>query len=186
MTFADSRRMQARTACSSRALPSCRICALANGTALSTWRQPASAQSSVGLCTTSRAKGSVVGFTRALVTELGDDGITVNAISPGLTRSPGTIGRPPRAGLASMEDEFALVAKMQAIKRPEVPGDLVGAVFVSYQRRSLLHDRANSYYRWRAHPQLISAAEQSHPYSSGSLLDFARHEDREICWIGTC
>jgi NAD(P)-dependent dehydrogenase (short-subunit alcohol dehydrogenase family) len=27
-----------------------------------------------------------------------------------------------------MEDEFALVAKMQAIKRPEVPGDLVGAV----------------------------------------------------------
>ena len=74
------------------------------------------------------SKGGIVGFTRALATELGDDGITVNAISPGLTRSPGTLARAPRAGLASMEDEFALVAKMQAIKRPEVPGDLVGAV----------------------------------------------------------
>ena len=27
-----------------------------------------------------------------------------------------------------MEDEFAFAAKMQAIKRPEVPRDLVGAV----------------------------------------------------------
>ena len=74
------------------------------------------------------SKGGVVGFTRALATELGDDGITVNAISPGLTRSPGTLSRPPRPGLTSMEDEFAFAAKMQAIKRPEVPSDLVGAV----------------------------------------------------------
>jgi NAD(P)-dependent dehydrogenase (short-subunit alcohol dehydrogenase family) len=34
------------------------------------------------------SKGGVVGFTRALASELGDYGITVNAISPGLTRSP--------------------------------------------------------------------------------------------------
>jgi len=27
-----------------------------------------------------------------------------------------------------MEDEFAFAAKMQAIKRPEVPSDLLGAV----------------------------------------------------------
>jgi len=74
------------------------------------------------------SKGGVVGFTRALATELGDDGITVNAISPGLTRSPGTLARNPRRGFASMEDEFAFAATMQAIKRPEVPDDLVGAV----------------------------------------------------------
>jgi NAD(P)-dependent dehydrogenase (short-subunit alcohol dehydrogenase family) len=74
------------------------------------------------------SKGGVVGFTRALASELGDDGITVNAISPGLTRSPGTLARTPRPGFATMEDEFAFAAKMQAIKRPEVPGDLLGAI----------------------------------------------------------
>jgi len=74
------------------------------------------------------SKGGIVGFTRALATELGDDGITVNAISPGLTRSPGTLARTPRPGFSSMEDEFAFAATMQAIKRPEVPGDLLGAV----------------------------------------------------------
>ena len=42
------------------------------------------------------SKGGVVGFTRALATDVAADGITVNAIAPGLTRSPGTIARPPR------------------------------------------------------------------------------------------
>jgi NAD(P)-dependent dehydrogenase (short-subunit alcohol dehydrogenase family) len=74
------------------------------------------------------SKGGVVGFTRALASELGNDGITVNAISPALTRSPGTLARTPRPGMANMEDEFAFAASMQAIKRPEVPADLVGTV----------------------------------------------------------
>jgi NAD(P)-dependent dehydrogenase (short-subunit alcohol dehydrogenase family) len=55
------------------------------------------------------SKGGIVGFTRALASELGDDGITVNAISPGLTRSPGTLARTPRLGFATMEDEFRSV-----------------------------------------------------------------------------
>ena len=44
------------------------------------------------------SKGGIVGFTRALASDLADDGITINAISPGLTRSPGTLVRAPRPG----------------------------------------------------------------------------------------
>ncbi len=74
------------------------------------------------------SKGGIVGFTRALATDLAPDGITVNAIAPGLTRSPGTLVRQPRPGFKTMDEEYAAVAAMQAIKRPEVPEDLVGVV----------------------------------------------------------
>jgi NAD(P)-dependent dehydrogenase (short-subunit alcohol dehydrogenase family) len=74
------------------------------------------------------SKGGVIGFTRGLAGDLAADGITVNAIAPGLTRSPGTIVRKPRPGFANMDEEFVAVASLQAIKRPEVPDDLIGAV----------------------------------------------------------
>jgi len=74
------------------------------------------------------SKAGIVGFTRAMASELGAHGITVNAISPGLTRSPGTLARKPRPGMADMEAEFDFAAGMQAIKRVEVPEDLVGTV----------------------------------------------------------
>jgi NAD(P)-dependent dehydrogenase (short-subunit alcohol dehydrogenase family) len=74
------------------------------------------------------SKGGIIGFTRALASELGPHGITVNAVAPGLTKTPGAMSRAPRAGLASMDEEFDQVAQMQAIKRPEVPEDLVGTI----------------------------------------------------------
>ncbi|MBV9348212.1 MAG: SDR family oxidoreductase [Pseudolabrys sp.] len=73
------------------------------------------------------SKAGIVGFTRAMATELGPHGITVNAIQPGLTKTPGAMGRPPRTGFKTMDEEFDAVAQMQAIKRAEVPDDLVGA-----------------------------------------------------------
>jgi 3-oxoacyl-[acyl-carrier protein] reductase/(S)-1-phenylethanol dehydrogenase len=74
------------------------------------------------------SKAGIVGFTRAMASELGSFGITVNAIQPGLTKTPGAMSRPPRAGFKTMDEEFASVATMQAIKRPEEADDLVGAM----------------------------------------------------------
>jgi len=91
------------------------------------------ASSTLGSVTTGFAhymssKAGIVGFIRAISADLAAHGITANAISPGLTRSPGTLSRAPRPQFKTMDDEFEAVAQMQAIKRVEVPDDLVGAV----------------------------------------------------------
>jgi 3-oxoacyl-[acyl-carrier protein] reductase len=65
-------------------------------------------------------KMGVIGFTRGLANDLGKDFITVNAVAPALTATPGTSHLPEvvRDG----------VVNLQAFKRMAVPHDIVGPI----------------------------------------------------------
>ncbi|HWK93023.1 MAG TPA: SDR family NAD(P)-dependent oxidoreductase [Luteimicrobium sp.] len=73
------------------------------------------------------SKAGVHGLTRALANELGDSGITVNAIAPSVVATDGFLGR-TRVGGPSADEVFARVSAMQAVKRPSVPQDLGNAL----------------------------------------------------------
>ncbi|MFM0489901.1 SDR family NAD(P)-dependent oxidoreductase [Paraburkholderia graminis] len=74
-----------------------------------------------GMSAYASSKMAVIGLTRALAAELGAHGITVNAISPGLTRHPGSAANLPA-------EAFEVVRARQFIPRTEVPDDLSGAL----------------------------------------------------------
>lgn len=74
------------------------------------------------------AKGGVIGFTRALASELGPDGITVNAIAPGFTRTEGTLSRPPNFRGHTSEQLYGMLAERQAIPRAPTPEDMAGVL----------------------------------------------------------
>ena len=69
------------------------------------------------------SKGGIVGFTRALAREVGGDGISVNAVAPGLTVSEALRGDPKYP-----EDHFRRVASARCFKRNELPEDLAGTI----------------------------------------------------------
>ena len=74
-----------------------------------------------GMAAYACSKMGVIGLTRALASELGGQGITVNAISPGLTRHPGSAANIP-------SEAFEGVRARQFIPRTELPDDLTGAL----------------------------------------------------------
>ena len=69
------------------------------------------------------SKGGMIGLVRSLATEVGVDGVTVNAIAPGLIRSDGT-----STGIHDDLGLFDMVVHEQAIKRTGMPEDLAGVV----------------------------------------------------------
>jgi len=70
------------------------------------------------------SKGGVIGMTRALAREVGGMGITVNAITPGVTMSDGTRSLMQNSGLPAVDRMLAA----KCLPREQVPEDLVGAM----------------------------------------------------------
>jgi 3-oxoacyl-[acyl-carrier protein] reductase len=67
------------------------------------------------------SKAGVIGFTRGLANDVAEHGITVNAVGPTASLTPG--------GMANIEREhIEALAQNQAIKRAGVPQDIVGTV----------------------------------------------------------
>jgi NAD(P)-dependent dehydrogenase (short-subunit alcohol dehydrogenase family) len=66
------------------------------------------------------SKGAVIAMTRGMARELGPEGITVNAIAPGLTEVEATEYVP-----AERHEHYA---RGRALKRSQQPGDVCGAV----------------------------------------------------------
>ena len=68
------------------------------------------------------SKMGVIGFTRALANDVAGNGVTVNAVGPTLSRTPGL------AESAITVDAQRHVVSLQAIKRQGEPDDIVGIV----------------------------------------------------------
>ncbi|GHJ24121.1 MULTISPECIES: 3-oxoacyl-ACP reductase family protein [Streptomyces] len=66
------------------------------------------------------SKGAVISLTRAMAREVGDKGVTVNAVAPGITEGESTDRVPA--------ERHALYRTLRAISRPQQPDDLTGLI----------------------------------------------------------
>jgi pyridoxal 4-dehydrogenase len=74
-----------------------------------------------GLSAYVASKGGIIGFTRALASEAGEHGITVNAVTPGLIATEGVLGG-EEAGL------FDEIVPQQAVGRRGEPEDIAECI----------------------------------------------------------
>jgi pyridoxal 4-dehydrogenase len=74
-----------------------------------------------GLSAYVASKGGIIGFTRALASEAGEHGITVNAVTPGLIATEGVLGG-EEAGL------FDEIVPEQAVERRGEPEDIAECI----------------------------------------------------------
>jgi NAD(P)-dependent dehydrogenase (short-subunit alcohol dehydrogenase family) len=78
------------------------------------------------------AYGAVTGMTRLLAREMGEDNITVNAVAPGMSATPGTPAYSP-------EEAFSRVMMSQAIKKSVRPKHLAALVaFIASDEAELI------------------------------------------------
>ena len=74
-----------------------------------------------GMVAYTASKSALIGMTRALATEIGDSGVTVNAITPGLTRTQTALS-------TAVNEQFPHVVSSQAVPRAEEPADLTSVL----------------------------------------------------------
>ncbi len=75
----------------------------------------------VGMAHYVTSKGALIGFAHGLAGEVGVDGITVNCVAPGLTRTEKAVADLPA-------EFFAHIASTQSLKRNGTPEDQAGVV----------------------------------------------------------
>ena len=74
-----------------------------------------------GMVAYTASKAALIGMTRALAREVGGTGVTVNAITPGLTRTETAL-------TTAVNDQFPHVVARQSVPRAEEPEDVVSTL----------------------------------------------------------